>query len=52
MGTVGEKVKEDDIISRLEHYVKKKASLDEHHQDQLLLYMALANGVSELLVGE
>jgi RNA 3'-terminal phosphate cyclase len=26
--------------------------LDEHHQDQLLLYAALANGTTKLLVGE
>jgi RNA 3'-terminal phosphate cyclase len=44
-------VKEEDIISRLEHYAEKKVCLDEHHQDQLLLYMALAHGTSELLVG-
>jgi RNA 3'-terminal phosphate cyclase len=26
--------------------------LDEHHQDQLLVYLSLANGVSKLLIGE
>lgn len=51
VGTVGEKVKEGDIINRLEHYVAKKCSFDEHHQDQLLLYMALAEGTSELFIG-
>jgi RNA 3'-terminal phosphate cyclase (ATP) len=52
VGTVGEKVKEADILERLEHYAEKKVCLDEHHQDQLLLNMGLAHGTSELLVGE
>lgn len=51
MGTVGEKVSEEDIIKRLLHYVKIKSCLDEHHQDQLLLYAALAHGTTKLLVG-
>jgi RNA 3'-terminal phosphate cyclase (ATP) len=52
VGTVGEKVKEEDIVNRLHHYVDKKVALDEHHQDQLLIYMALAQGTSRLLVGD
>ena len=52
VGTVGEKVKEGDVIARLEQCVARKCSFDEHHQDQLLLYMALPEGTSELLVGE
>jgi RNA 3'-terminal phosphate cyclase len=32
--------------------VAAKCCLDEHHQDQLLIYAALAGGRSELLVGE
>lgn len=52
VGTVGEKIKENDILERLEHYAEHKTCFDEHHQDQLLVYMALANGVSELFIGE
>lgn len=52
VGTVGEKVKEEDIVNRLHHYADKKVAFDEHHQDQLLIYMALAHGTSRLLVGE
>ena len=26
-------------------------ALDEHHQDQLLLYLSFANGTSELFIG-
>lgn len=52
IGTVGEKVTENIIIDRLEHLILKKCALDEHHQDQLLIYAALANGRSELLVGD
>lgn len=52
VGTVGEKIKENDILQRLEHYAEHKPCFDEHHQDQLLVYMALANGVSELFIGE
>jgi len=44
VGTVGEKVKEDILIKRLEKLVDKKCCLDEHHQDQLLIYAALAKG--------
>lgn len=52
IGTVGEKVTENTIVDRLEHLILKKCSLDEHHQDQLLIYAALAKGRSELFVGE
>ena len=45
-------MKEETIINRLEQQILKKCALDEHHQDQLLIYAALANGRSELLVGE
>lgn len=37
------------IISRLEHCVLSGACIDEHSADQLLLYMAMAPGVSEML---
>ena len=33
-------------------YCITKPALDEHHQDQLLIYLSLSNGVSELKVGE
>ena len=39
-------------MNRLEHLVEQKVCFDEHHSDQLLLYAALANGRSELLVGD
>lgn len=52
VGTVGEKVLEGDILGKLEHYCEKKCCLDEHHQDQLLIYMALAQGKSEIYIGE
>ena len=51
MGTVGEKISENIIIDRLGHLIDKKCCFDEHHQDQLLIYAALANGRSELFVG-
>jgi RNA 3'-terminal phosphate cyclase len=51
VGTVGEKVTEEAIVNRLKQLVNRKCCLDEHHQDQLLLYAALANGRTELLVG-
>lgn len=46
VGTVGEKVTEDIIIDRLTKLVQTKCCLDQHHQDQLLIYAALANGRS------
>lgn len=46
VGTVGEKVTENIILERLEHYCNKKVAFDEHHQDQLLIYLSLANGTS------
>ena len=51
VGTVGEKISENIIIDRLGHLIDKKCCFDEHHQDQLLIYAALANGRSELFVG-
>lgn len=52
IGTVGEKANEEEIVGRLEHLLQQKCCIDEHHQDQLLLYAALAKGRSELLVGD
>lgn len=52
VGTVGEKIAEETILGRLHQLIDKKVCLDEHHQDQLLLYAALANGTTELLIGE
>lgn len=46
VGTVGEKVNEEIILERLVHYCEKKVAFDEHHQDQLLIYLSLANGTS------
>lgn len=39
---VGEPASEEDILSRLKHEISNKACLDDLHQDQLLIYMALA----------
>lgn len=38
-------------MQRLEHYCNRKVALDEHHQDQLLIYLSLAEGTSELMIG-
>ena len=46
VGTVGEKVTEDVIVDRLGKLVQNKCCLDQHHQDQLLIYAALAKGKS------
>lgn len=46
IGTVGEKAKEEDILNKLQHLTEVKSCLDEHHQDQLLIYAALAHGRS------
>ena len=45
-GKVGDPIKEDYVIDKLEKCIKEKAALDEHHQDQLLVYAALAKGKS------
>ena len=52
VGTVGEKVTEEQILDRLNKYCQKKVCLDEHHQDQLLLLSSLAAGTSRFLIGE
>jgi RNA 3'-terminal phosphate cyclase (ATP) len=37
---------------RLKHEIANKACLDDLHQDQLLIYMALADGKSRINIGK
>lgn len=50
-GVVGKEAKSKEVMERLQHEIEKKACLDEHHQDQLLIYMALGHGVSRINIG-
>lgn len=49
---VGEAATEDEVLTRLKHEISNKGCLDEHHQDQLLIYMALAPGTSSIRTGK
>jgi RNA 3'-terminal phosphate cyclase len=51
VGTVGEKITEEEILNRIHHYAEHRVCVDEHHQDQLLLLCVLANGVSRIRSG-
>ena len=44
-------MKAKEVIERLSHEIENKGCLDEHHQDQLLIYMALGHGVSKINIG-
>lgn len=39
---VGDPATEEEILEKLKHEITSKACLDDYHQDQLLIYMALA----------
>lgn len=49
---VGEPATEEDVLKRLKHEIANQGCLDEHHQDQLLIYMALASGTSRVNIGK
>ncbi|CAK93857.1 unnamed protein product (macronuclear) [Paramecium tetraurelia] len=40
------------VINQAKQYLQNQTSFDEHHQDQLILLMALAEGKSEILIGK
>lgn len=41
----------ENSLEKLENYIKGQSCLDEHNQDQLLIYMALAKGISQIKIG-